>query len=168
MTAWNRDTAVALESPFLEHEVLLEFEGGKGADQASVTVVLDEPVDSDDAFRLLSADGKYSRLLRARDAKPLLAGEKVLRFEGVSPSKSYRLIHYRADKLARPVYLDLPFKALSEAGHPPKTARNTYVTLPSQLPRRLPDRYGAARPVDADLVARSPVLVNLAVEDPKL
>jgi subtilisin family serine protease len=136
-------------------------------DTNSVNVILDQPGESDDKFQLISSDGSYTRTLSAIDAKLLTNGEKFLRFDGIDPKKSYRLIHRRSTKseLRLP---EMAFKYLTEAGRPPLVAKSTYLTLPSQVSRKLPDKYGIDQTVDEDLVEISPVLVDLDVEDPEV
>src|SRR5262245_64022147 len=67
-------------------------------DLLTVTVMLDEPVDSDDEFQLESSDGSPKKILSAAAAKPLVTGEKVLKFEGVkaTPTGTFKLLHKRS------------------------------------------------------------------------
>jgi hypothetical protein len=133
-----------------------------------VNVLLDEPVESDDKYQLVSQDGKYSRTLGAKDAKSLVDGAKRLSFTGVDPTKSYQLIHIRSAGSRRVVLPVVPFNALTEANRPALQAKHTFVTVPSQVPKTLPDRFRNDRPVDPILVAASPVLVDLMAHDPTL
>lgn len=141
---------------------------GPSATAPTVTILLDEPIESDDKYRLVSQDGKYSRTLSAKDAKPLVDGARRLSFGGIDPKRSYRLIHVRSAGSSRVVLPTMPFSALTEAGHRAPQATHTYVTVPSQVPAVLPDRFRAERPVDPILVEPSPILVGLTAHDPAL
>jgi hypothetical protein len=135
---------------------------------ANVNILLDAPVDADDKFQLISKDGKYATTLGAAKAQRLVKGTIRLTFTGVDPKKEYKLIHVRSAASRRLILPANPFKALTEAGHKAPEAKNTYITVASQVPKRLPDRYHIDRAVDPVLVAPSPVLLNLAIDDPKL
>jgi hypothetical protein len=149
-------------------EVDTEEEKPSRQQTATVNVLLDEPIESDDKYELVSKDGKYAKTLGAADAAGLVAGAKVLTFRKVNPKNAYKLIHIRSTGSRRLVLPVNPFDALTTKGHGPREAKNTYVTVASQVPTKLTDRYGAARPVDPILVAPSPVLVDLTVDDPRL
>jgi hypothetical protein len=145
-----------------------ESGGGPSPAAASVNVLLDQPVDADDKFQLVSKDGKYAKTLGAAVAQKLVEGAMRLTFTRVDPKKEYKLIHIRSKGSRQLVVPANPFKALTEAGHHAPQAKNTYVTVPSQIAKTLPDRYHIDRPVDPILVASSPVLVDLTVDDPEL
>lgn len=132
----------------------------------TVSIILDQPAESDDKFQLVSSDRAYSKTLGAADATPLVAGATLLRFSGVNSKKQYTLVHVRSKGSSYKLIPNTPFAHLTSAGHRQKSAAHTYVTLPSQLPRMLPDPYGKDNPVDPLLVAASPALNDLAVEDP--
>ena len=155
----NGEAESKAEEEFVERE--------DKATAKTVSVILDEPAESDDTFQLVSTDGKFSTTLGVAQAKPLVTGERVLTFPGVNPSKKYKLIHIRSAGSKRVVLPDIPFQFLTVAGKGPQTAKHTYVTLPSQVTSKLPDRYGIERDVDPILVAPSPQLVDLNVEDPR-
>jgi hypothetical protein len=145
-----------------------EEAAGRSAAAASVNVLLDAPVEADDRFQLVSKDGKYAKTLAAADAQKLVEGAMSLTFTGIDPKKEYKLIHIRSADSRQLVLPANPFKALTEAGHRAPQAKHTYITVPSQVPKTLPDRYRIDRAVDPILVAPSPVLVDLTVDDPKL
>lgn len=132
----------------------------------SVTVILDQPAEADAVFEL-SGGGRYHQSLRASDAEPLVAGEKRLRFVGVSPKTPYTLSFAQAKGLSRPVFLNIPIDSMTAAGHGPHQSKYTYNPMSVQVPRKLPDQYHADQTPDKDLVQRSPVLVALVVADPK-
>jgi hypothetical protein len=142
--------------------------GGRSPAAASVNILLGEPVEADDKFQLVSKDGKYAKTLGAADAQKLVEGAMRLTFTRVDPKKEYKLVHIRSTRSRQLVLPANPFKALTEAGHPAPQAKHTYITVPSQVPKTLHDRYGIDRAVDPILVAPSPVLVDLHVDDPKL
>jgi hypothetical protein len=117
-----------------------------------VTVVLDQPSEADDTFTLQSKDRSYRKTLGPRNAQPLVAGEKVLRFEGVDTTKEYQLFHKHSSAerriFGRPTY----FVGLT--GHYP--ARRPKALIPnfrSQAPQ-----VTSGRPVDPSLVDHSPGL----------
>lgn len=119
-----------------------------------------------DAAALRARFGQYLNLAgSASDATALVAGATVLRFDGVKPKKRYQLIHKRSTKSKR-LLPAMPVEQMTEAGHGPRQASPGYTTLLSQVPRELPDQYKINRRVDVDLVAQSPALVDLEVEDP--
>ena len=140
--------------------------GGPRTATGTVTVLLDEPLDADDKYRLESDDG-HAKTLAAKDAKPLVDGARLLSFTGINPTRKYRLTHIRSAGAERAMGRGmLPFTALTMAGKRAPSAKHTYVTLNSQIPKQLPDAHRTDRPVDPILVATSPVLVDLAVDDP--
>ncbi len=134
----------------------------------SVTIILDEPVEADDAFELVGADGKYAKTLAAKTATQLVTGAKVLRFTGVTAKQKYRLVHKRSKSSERPIALDTPLLSMTSTAKAPPSREHTFVPFNSQVPKRLPDRYNTDRNVDPDLVQRSPVVNDIKVEDPKL
>ena len=142
--------------------------GGPKTATGTVTVLLDEPLETDDKYRLVSKDGRYATTLSAQDAKPLVDGARLLSFSGIDPKKQYELTHIRSTGAERVILPMNPFTALTKAGKRASSGKYTYVTLPSQVPEKLPDVHGTDRPVDPTLVATSPVLVNLAADDPRL
>jgi hypothetical protein len=142
--------------------------GGRSPSTASVNILLDEPAEADDKFQLISKDGKYAKTLRAAEAQKLVEGAMRLTFTGVDPKKEYKLVHIRSTRSRQLVLPANPFKALTEAGHRAPQAKHTYITVPSQVPKTLPDQSHVDRAVDPILVAPSPVLVDLTVADPKL
>jgi hypothetical protein len=83
----------------------------------SVTVILDQPGESDDEFQLVGSS--YSKTLGASDAKQLVAGEKVLRFDAIKPQKSYKLIHMRSKKSTYVVLEACPTATEGEGHHHP-------------------------------------------------
>jgi hypothetical protein len=131
-------------------------------------VILDQPPEADDTFQLTSSDGSYTKTLGAGDAKPLVAGEKFLLFDGLKAKDIFTLTQKRSRASKREVFIGMPFKDMTKAGQRAPDAKNTYLTLPSQLPELLPDRRGTDRPVDPDLVEKAPLLVDLTVEDPEI
>lgn len=133
-----------------------------------IKVILDEPVEADDEFELIGGSGSYKKTLKTSDAEPLTKGEKILRFKVKPDKKGYKLIHYSSKKAKQTVFLELPYKTLTEVKHETRSAKFAYAHLPSQVPTVLGDRYGKDRPVDKDLVQKSPILVDLNVEDPEL
>jgi hypothetical protein len=141
--------------------------GGPTTATATVTVLLDEPLEADDKYRLVSDDGK-SNTLSAKDAKPLVDGVRLLSFTGIDPKKQYKLTHIRKTGAERVILPMGPFTGLTKAGKRAPQAKNTYVTVSSQVPKKLPDVHRTDRPVDPILVATSPVLVDLAADDPRL
>jgi hypothetical protein len=182
VTSSTRELTADLESPFLNETIRagendaangfapqrLEYESEKPTELGVVTILLDQPAESDDGFQLRSSDGAYTRTVRARDAKQLLPGERALRFESVPRKRIYRLFHLWSSKSEsrRPVLIDLPYKDLTAAGQRPRTSWQAYYPLASQLARRLLDRYGTERPVDEDLIERTSRLSDVAVDDP--
>ncbi len=134
----------------------------------SVTIILDEPVEGDDAFELREAHGKYAKTLAAKTATQLTTGAKVLRFTGVKAKQQYRLVHKRSKASERPIALDIPLASMTSTAKAPPSRENTFVQYNSQVPKRLADRHSTDRDVDPDLVQRSPILNALKVEDPKI
>ena len=135
----------------------------------SVTLILDQPTETDDKFQLLGGEGSYRKTLAASDAEALVTGEKVLRFKVTPDKKGYKLIHRRSDGSRRTVFLETRIQDMTEAGHGPQKAEYSYARLDIQVPRKLPDKYKTSQvDVDQDLVQESPVLVDLQVEDPEL
>jgi hypothetical protein len=134
----------------------------------AVTILLDEPLESDDKYQLVSKDNKYSKTLGPKDVQPLVDGAKRLTFSGVDAKKEYQLVQIRSTGSKRVILPMIPYKGLTEAGHQAPKAKYSYLTVPSQAPRKLPDRYRTDQPVDPILVAASPVIVNVVVDDPKL
>jgi hypothetical protein len=134
----------------------------------SVTVILDQPAEPDDRFQLAGSSGSYTKTLAASDAKALVAGQKILRFEVEPDKKGYNLTHHRSREAKRTIFLEKRIQDMTAAGHGPQTAEYSYLRLDSQVPRNLPDRYGITRDVKMDLVQRSPLLVDLQVKDPEL
>ena len=144
----------------------------------SVTIILDEPLEADDAFELKGAGG--TRTLTVKDATQLATGAKVLRFTGVKAKQQYRIVHKRSKASEQPIGGEMPLafmttsgtiasgrRDLAYQGKAPSGA-NTFVEYPSQLPKRLDDRYNTPRDVDPDLVQRPPVFNSLKVEDPRI
>ena len=157
---------LTLESPWLEGLEAQEVKGPAGA--LAITVLLDQPGEADDSFELTSADGSYKKTLGAKQAQPLVAGTKILRFDRIDATKNYKLTHIRSKSSKRLVLPLMPLKHMTEAGQKPRNNEYVYFTIPSQVPDSLTGKYGAASKVDADLIARSPVLLDLKVEDPKV
>jgi len=142
--------------------------GNKLVVSLSVAVILDEPAEQGDTFELTSSDGKYKKTLGIKDTQPLVKNEKLLRFEGVQFDKIYSLVHKRSTELTSHIFLAKRLRDLTEKGHGPYQSPNTYATLPSQAPDKLPDKYGTKRAPAKDLIEESPVLINLEVEDPEV
>jgi hypothetical protein len=137
-------------------------------ERPSVTVILDQPAEADDTFKLVGSHKSYTKTLDASAAQALVTGQRLLRFEGVKANKSYQLLHQRSKKSARIIFLETRFQDLAKAGIGPHEAKYTYITLSSQAPKELRDPYGKDAAVDAALIAKSPRLVDLEVEDPEL
>jgi hypothetical protein len=154
-----------LESPWLEGVEVHEAPDKKTG--LAITLILDQPGEADDTFELASEDGKYKKTLGARHAQALVTGKKLLRFDGVDAAKSYKLTHIRSKSSKRLVLPPMPLKHMTEAGQRPRDTEYVYFTIPSQVPDTLTGKYGDSA-VDADLKAKSPVLLNLKVEDPKI
>lgn len=135
----------------------------------SVMVILDQPAEEDDTFELVAAGG-HKIVLGAKDAKDLAPGAKALRFLGVKKDGKYKLVHKRAKGgPKRVVFLETRFQDLTSGGKKSKPSKYTYIApYLSQVPKVLPDKYNNNQKVDPDLIARSPVLVDLEVADPKL
>jgi hypothetical protein len=142
--------------------------GNKLVVSLTVTVILDEPPEPGDTFELASSDGKYKKTLGIKDAQLLVAGEKLLRFDGVQFDKSYSLVHRRAKGATSHVFPATRLRDLTEKGHGPHQSKYTYATLPSQAPKKLPDKYGTRGVVAKELIEESPVLLDLEVEDPEV
>jgi len=136
--------------------------GGTSTATPAVTILLDEPLESDDKYQLVSKDKTYSKTLGARDARPLVDGAKRLTFSGVDAKKEYQLVQIRSKGSKRVILPMILYRGLTEAGHQAPKAKYSYLTVPSQAPRKLPDRYRADQPVDSILAAASPVLVIAA------
>jgi len=132
----------------------------------ALTIVLDQAGEGDDTFELVG--GSEPIVLGAKDAKELVEGAKVLRFQGINANKQYKLIHHRSKGATRVVFLDTRPQDMTNAGKNAIGSKNTFAALPSRVPAKLPDKYYSEQAVDADLVAKSPVLLDLAVEDPLL
>ena len=132
----------------------------------SVTVILDEPADADDAFELKG--GNYAKTLTAKAATQLVAGAKVLRFTGVKAKQAYELAHKRSKAPERPLGAAMRPADMTSNAKAPRSKGDVFVQFNSQVPKRLPDRHNIDRDVDPDLVQRSPIVNALKVEDPKL
>jgi hypothetical protein len=160
-----------LESPWLQdledHEKPVAAKGSKSG--PSITVILDQPGESDDSFELASDPraGKYKRTLGAKHAQALAGGAKVLRFDGVDAAQSYQLTHHRSKSSRRLVLPLTRFKDMTLPQQLRHDSEYVYFTLPSQVPNPLSGKYGLDTPVDPYLLASSPVLLDLRVEDPK-
>lgn len=134
----------------------------------SIMVILDQPAEADDKFELVAAGG-HKIVLGMKDAKDLAPGAKALRFLGVKKDGKYKLVHKRSKGTERVVFLETRFQDLTTTGKKSKPSKYRYVApYLSQVPKVLPDKHNNDRKVDPDLIARSPVLVDLEVEDPKL
>jgi hypothetical protein len=133
----------------------------------SIMIILDQPAEADDAFDLVASGGAKD-VLRTKDATDLVPGARVLRFVAVKKDGKYKLIHKRSKGTKRPVFLETRFQDLTSSGKKSQTHKYAYVAFASQVPTTLPDRYNTDRKLDRDLIAKSPVLVDLEVEDPKL
>jgi hypothetical protein len=150
-----------VQTPWLADET-------KPAARPSITIVLDEPFEADDLFELVSSDKSYRKTLSAKQARPLVPGKKLLRFDGLDAAKQYMLVQHRSKTFQRPVFLARQPGHMTQAGFGLHTKEYAYVTLPSQVPALLAGKYGGKVKVDGDLVAGSPVLLDLKVEDPVL
>jgi outer membrane protein OmpA-like peptidoglycan-associated protein len=136
-----------------------------------VTVILDEPVESGDAFELVSSDGSFRRTIEGRRGEALAPGERIIRFEGVDTSKRYLLIHHQKEskrvRLGPTEFSRLTWSGRDSARRDariqiPTILGSIYVEIDSHLP--LPP------PTDPLLVPvrPSPVLVHIVVEDPEV
>jgi hypothetical protein len=170
------DLALQPESPFepegeealgpdagvLEPEAGAEETGGSEAGEeesekapGTVTLVLDQPSEADDTFTLKSRDGTYRQTLGAKDAKPLVAGVKVLRFEGADTTKEYQLLHKRSRaSVGRSIFGPLAYVGLTEH-HTARSAR-ALILLPTEAPT-----VTSGRPVDPSLIDSSPGFVHM-------
>lgn len=153
-----------MHSPWLDP--LVREETKSPAAKPSITIVLDEPLEADDLFELVSSDKSFRKTLTAKQARPLVPGKKLLRFDGLDAAKQYMLVQHRSKSFQRPVFLARLPGHMTQAGLAPHANEWTYVTLPSQVPALLTGKYGGNTKVDPDLIARSPVLLDLKVEDP--
>jgi hypothetical protein len=134
----------------------------------SVTIILDEPLEADDAFELKGAGGKYAKTLTVKDATQLATGARILRFTGVKAKQQYRIVHKRSKASERPIVLDTPLASMTSSAKAPRLNDPGFIEYNSQVSKRLHDKYGIDRDVDPDLVQRSPIVNSLKVEDPKL
>ena len=139
---------------------------GTLAKRLEITVILDEPVESGDKFEITGDN--YSKTLTAKDAEQLVQGEKLLRFQVKANKNGYKLIHHRSKGSNRTIFLETRLQDMTEAGQGPRTAKASYAHLDSEVPKKLLDKYMTEAEVDRDLVQKSPVLVDLKVEDPEL
>lgn len=133
----------------------------------SVTVILDQPAESDMTF-VLDAGSSYRKTLKATDAESLVDGERLLRFTGVTPSKRYRLAFEHAGGTGRALFLNRLISEITTAGKGPYNAQYVYSPMTVQVPAKLPNKYHQDTKPDSDLVQASPVLVALIVKDPKI
>lgn len=121
----------------------------------TVTIVLDQPSEADDTFTLQSDDRKYVRTLGPKSAQPLVAGAKVLRFEGVDTTKAYQLLHKRSSaSAARRIFPLVPFVGLTE--HHTARKPRAFLDFDSQA-----QQTTSGRPVDPLLIEPSPGFVHL-------
>lgn len=131
--------------------------GNKLRTGAAITVILDQPTDADDAYEVVSEDGKYKQTLTASAAEDLAPGAKILRFSGADPEKSYKLFHVQAKGARRALVPHwTPWSKLTAKNQPPNFGRY-YLFYPLASGRKQPD--------DRDLVAG---LAEPKVEDPKV
>jgi hypothetical protein len=134
--------------------------------QLEIAIILDEPLEDGDKFEITG--GGYSKTLTAKDAEQLVKGERLLRFK-VKPSKNgYRLIHHHSKGAKSAIFLDTRLQDMTKAGVGPLPSKAWYAHIESQVPKKLLDNYMTEAEVDRDLVQKSPVLVDLKVEDPEL
>jgi hypothetical protein len=126
------------------------------ADALIVSIVLDQPGETDGRFELSSDDGAYRKTLGAADVETLGAGVKVLRFKVPSAKKTYTLMHQRAKGSRQTIFEKRLVQQLTTAGTRPQTARYAYARLDSQPPATLPD-----------LAQDTLTLAGLSVEDPE-
>jgi subtilisin family serine protease len=138
------------------------------SERLTVSIIIDQPGESDDEFQLVSDDGRYNKTLGARDAEALVSGAKMLRFKVPSDRKLYTLIHKRAKGSRRTIFLKRRLQDLTKAGIPSRTAPYGFARLDGQPPSALPAQYQATRAVEQDLIQETPVLVDLMVEDPEM
>ncbi|MDP2334499.1 MAG: S8 family serine peptidase [Reyranella sp.] len=147
-----------------------DFDPGedKPTDDLTVSIIVDQPGETDDRFQLVSNDGRYSKTLGAGDAEALTAGARILRFKVPSTKALYTLIHQRAKGSRQTIFRNRRVQDLTKAGTRPQTARYSYARLDSKLPSTLPAAYRVTAAVDPDLVQGTPVLADLRIEDPEL
>jgi hypothetical protein len=140
----------------------------KTDDELTVSIIVDQPGETDDRFQLASDDGRYSKTLGAGDAEALAAGARILRFKVTSAKARYTLTHQRAKGSRQVIFRDRRLQDLTKAGTPPQTARYSYARLDVQPPSTLPANYRATSSIDRDLVQDAPMLVGTLAEDPEL
>jgi len=84
-----------------------------------VVVFVDQPhrpSDLQDAFRLLSKEGKYDRTLQRSEAVSMDELRVALHFTEVPSAGSYSLSHVMTAGIEIPVFLDVPFEELLSYG----------------------------------------------------
>jgi hypothetical protein len=124
---------------------------------ATITLILDQPSDVEDAYLVVSEDRKYNQTLAAVMGEELAPGAKVLRFSGVDPDKSYKIFHVQAKGATRAIVSQwTPWSKLTAKGQLPQFSRYFVFN---------PLASGRKQPADRDLVAR---LEEPKFEDPKV
>jgi hypothetical protein len=136
-----------------------EHEGPEQEDEnprGTITVVFDEPTEADDTFTLESKGGAYHKAFASKEAKPLVAGVKVLRFDDADTTKEYQLLHKRSAASTPRRIFAMPKAFVGLTEH--HDARKPRAFIPSST--QAPEVTSGHR-VDRSLIDHSPGLTEL-------